>query len=143
VEEYCRAAEIDFEWLDDGRLQTRQVRPALARHPETSAVDWFNHVRFWHASALAEDVRELLLEEFGEEGLPYNTYYGDSDRIPDDVVADVAAAYEAEKVANPWQPGDVLLVDNMLVAHGREPFRGERRVVVSMGDTRERAACIA
>jgi alpha-ketoglutarate-dependent taurine dioxygenase len=143
VEAYCRAADVELEWLEDGGLQTRQVRPALARHPVTGETLWFNHIRFWHASMLPDEVRELLVEEFGEQGLPYNTYFGDGEPIPDAVVDEIADAYDAETLATPWEPGDVLLVDNMLVAHGREPFSGERRVVVSMGETRERSACLA
>ncbi|MEC0822849.1 TauD/TfdA family dioxygenase, partial [Bacillus atrophaeus] len=34
----------------------------------------------------------------------------------------------------PWQKGDIMILDNMLVAHGRKPFYGSRKVVVAMGD---------
>jgi alpha-ketoglutarate-dependent taurine dioxygenase len=143
VTEYCSSNEIDSEWLDDDRLRTRQLRPALARHPETGDIVWFNHIRFWHASMLADELRELLVEEFGEDGLPYNTYFGNGEPIPAETAAAIAAAYDSEKVATPWEPGNVLLVDNMLAAHGREPYSGERRVLVSMGITRHRAECNA
>jgi len=33
-----------------------------------------------------------------------------------------------------WRTGDVLLVDNVLLAHGRRPFTGDRRVLVAMSD---------
>jgi alpha-ketoglutarate-dependent taurine dioxygenase len=32
----------------------------------------------------------------------------------------------------PWQSGDVILLDNMLMAHGRTPFAGSRKVVAGM-----------
>ena len=44
----------------------------------------------------------------------------------------VLEAYRAEKVAYPWEQGDVLLLDNMSVAHARDPYKGERKVVVAM-----------
>ena len=34
-----------------------------------------------------------------------------------------------------WRRGDVLMLDNMLVAHGRATFKGDRRVVVAMAQT--------
>lgn len=134
VDEYCRRADVEAEWLGDDVLRTRQVRPVVVRHPVTGEPVWFNHVRFWHSSSLPQETRELLEEEAGPDGLPYETRYGDGTAIPDEVVREIAAAYEAEKVAIPWRCGDVMLVDNVLAAHGREPFTGARRIVVAMGE---------
>ena len=50
VEKYCRQSEIEFEWKDNNRLRTRQVRPAISEHPKTSEMLWFNHMVFWHIS---------------------------------------------------------------------------------------------
>ncbi len=132
VEDYCRQNQIEFEWKEGGRLKTRQVRPAIRTHPRTGETVWFNHAAFFHVSALDPAVREQLVGAFGVEGLPYNTYYGDGTPIPDDVVAQIFDAYEAETVAFPWEPGDVLLLDNMTVAHAREPYTGHREVVTAM-----------
>ena len=44
-------------------------------------------------------------------------------------------ALRAETVTFPWRRGDVLLLDNMLTAHGRRPFTGDRRVLVAMGNS--------
>lgn len=41
--------------------------------------------------------------------------------------------YEEELVSIPWESGDIAIVDNMLVHHGRNPFQRERRVLISMG----------
>ena len=46
----------------------------------------------------------------------------------------VSQTYEQEKIIFPWQEGDVMLLDNMSVAHGREPYVGEREVIVAMTD---------
>ncbi|TMC08220.1 MAG: TauD/TfdA family dioxygenase [Chloroflexi bacterium] len=138
VAAYCARADVATEWSDGDQLRTRQVRSVLARHPDTGDVAWFNHVCFWHVSRLAPEIREMLVDMLGEDGLPFNTYYGDGGAIPEAVVDEIAAAYEAEKVSRPWQPGDLMLVDNMLASHGRESFTGERRVVVAMGSERRR-----
>ncbi len=39
----------------------------------------------------------------------------------------------------PWQTGDVALLDNTLVMHGRRPFRGRRKVLASLGNPQSHA----
>lgn len=134
LEDYLRSADVQFEWKDGDRVRTRQVRPAIACHPVTRETVWFNHVAFWHVSSLESKLRTELLAEFGEEGLPYNTFYGDGTVIPDPVVAELREAYDAETVAFPWEEGNVLMLDNMLVAHGRSPYSGSRLILTSMGE---------
>lgn len=134
LEAYCVKSDVSWEWLPGGDLRTSQVRPTIRRHPVTDEELWFNHVAFWHVSGLPGDVRERFLSDFGIDSLPYNTYYGDGQTIPDDVVAALREAYTAERVIFPWRAGDFLIADNMLVAHGRARFTGYRRVLVAMGD---------
>ena len=134
LEAYCRGARIEWEWKDGDRLQTRQVRPALATHPVTGDTVWFNHAAFWHVSSLEPQVREAMLALFGAENLAYNTCYGDGTPIEDSVIADIRAAYRQETIEFPWQHGDILMLDNMLVAHGRNPYVGPRKVLVAMGE---------
>lgn len=134
LESYCRESRIDFEWKGGDRLRTRQVRPAVRVHPRTGEGVWFNHLAFWHVSSLEPRLREVFVSEFSEEELPYNTYYGDESRVPDEVMEEIRRAYAAETVAFPWQKGDLLMLDNMLVAHGRHPFSGPRRILTAMGE---------
>lgn len=134
LETYCRNSCIDFEWKDEGNLLTRQVRPAVRMHPKTGEKVWFNHVAFWHVSSLDQEIRDIFLPRLKEEGLPYNTYYGDGTPIEDSVVEHIRDAYDQETIAFQWQKGDLLLMDNMLIAHGRNPYDGPRSVLVSMGD---------
>lgn len=132
VEAYCRANAIEFEWKEGDRLRTKQIRPAVRTHPVTGETCWFNHAAFFHVSALDPTVRERLLESFGVEGLPYNTYYGDGTPIAEEVVAHLFDAYREETVAFPWEEGDVMMLNNMVVAHAREPYKGDRAVVAAM-----------
>ncbi len=132
VEAYCRQNEIAFEWKDGDRLRTRQVRPAVRTHPHTGEKVWFNHAAFFHVSAREPEIRRRLVETFGEDGLPYNTYYGDGTPIADETVAHLFEAYEAETYAFPWQEGDIMMLNNMTVAHAREPYKGEREVLAAM-----------
>jgi alpha-ketoglutarate-dependent taurine dioxygenase len=135
VEAYAAEADLDLEWGEGDRLRTFHRRPAVRCHPKTGEALWFNHVAFWHHSSLPDEVRQRLLAELGEGGLPYNTYYGDGSPIEDAVVEALRQAYKEETVAFPWQQGDFLLMDNMLVAHGRNPFSGPRRILTAMGNS--------
>jgi alpha-ketoglutarate-dependent taurine dioxygenase len=132
VQEYAEKNAIEVEFRSDKRLRTRQIRPAIRKHPITDEEVWFNHAAFFHVTSLDKEVRDALLSSYTEEGLPYNTYFGDGSPIPQEVVAKLRDAYLFEKVMFAWREGDVLLLDNMSVAHAREPYTGERNVIVAM-----------
>jgi alpha-ketoglutarate-dependent taurine dioxygenase len=132
VEAYCRKSRITCEWQPADRLRTRQVRQVAAHHPVSGEAVWFNHATFFHVSTLEASMRESLLASMAIEDLPNHTYYGDGQPIEAEVMDHLRAAYDAETVTFPWQVGDVLLMDNMLAAHAREPFDGPRRVMVGM-----------
>lgn len=134
MEKYCRGAGIEFEWKEGNRLRTQQVRPAVARHPRTGEMVWFNQATAFHVSTLEPALREALLAELPEEEVPKNVYYGEGSRIESAVLAELREAYRQETVAFSWQEGDLLLLDNMLVAHGRTPFVGPRKIVVGMAE---------
>jgi len=134
VEAYCRAAHIDCEWGEGDRLRTSQVRQAVARHPRTGELVWFNQAHLFHITNLEEDVRGPLLESFGEERLPRQARYGDGTPIEAADLDEVRRAYEDLAVDIDWQTGDVLILNNMLIAHGRRPYSGARRVLAAMGE---------
>ena len=134
VAEYCRQVGIEFEWTSDNRLRTRQLCQAVATHPQVGERVWFNQAHLFHISSLEPDVRESLLLSFREEDLPRNAYYGDGSRIEDDVLDEIRDVYQQEKVVFAWQEGDILMLDNMLMAHGRTPFIGQRKVLVGMAE---------
>ena len=134
VEAHCQKSGIEVEWKEGGRLRTRAVRPAVSKHPETGDMVWFNHATFFHVTTLEPSTRDSLLAEFAEEDLPTHTYYGDGSPIEPEVLDHLRGIYRDETVSFPWQRGDVLMLDNMLVAHGRAPFRGERKVLVGMAE---------
>lgn len=134
VTAYCEAAGIAVEWVDGGQLRTRQTRPAVHTHPVTGERTWFNHAVFFHITSLPEEVSTGLREALEEEDLPYNTYYGDGTPIEDGTLAELRAAFAAETTGFDWEPGDVLLVENMITAHAREPFEGARRILAAMSD---------
>lgn len=131
VERYCAQAGIECRW-SDGRLTTRQARPATARHPDTGEPLWFNQAHLFHASSLPPAVYRSLAAAFAESEFPRHAYYGDGQPLEDEALAHIREVYARAQEQVRWQRGDVLLLDNMLTAHGRLSFAGPRRLLVAM-----------
>ena len=106
----------------------------MVRHPVTGRRCWFNQIAFLNEATMAPEVREYLVEVYGRDGLPFNTRFGNGDPIDADVVQMLTETYEANTAREPWQAGDLLLVDNISTAHSREAFEGPREVLVAMAD---------
>lgn len=134
VEEYFREAGAEFEWKDGDRLRVRHVCQGVLKHPRTGAKLWFNQAHLFHVSSIAEAARESLLSMFREEDLPSNSYYGDGSPIEPAALDSIRAAFNQAEVAFPWRRGDVLMLDNMRVAHGRKPYAGARKILVAMAE---------
>ncbi|MEM7582350.1 MAG: TauD/TfdA family dioxygenase [Acidobacteriota bacterium] len=132
VEAFCSERGIEVEWREGNRLRTRQRCQGVVEHPQSGKQLWFNQAHLFHVSGLPEAIQEALLSSLGEENLPRNTYYGDGAPIEAEVLQHITECFEQEMVVFPWQKGDVLLLDNMAVAHGRRPFSGTRRVLAGM-----------
>ncbi len=60
----------------------------------------------------------------GMERLPRNVYFGDGSTIDDAVGKKIGGIYKGMSFPFGWQAGDFLLLDNMLVAHARDPYDG-------------------
>jgi alpha-ketoglutarate-dependent taurine dioxygenase len=134
VERYCAEQAIAAEWLPGGGLRTRQRRRAVVRHPVTGRRCWFNQVAFLNEHTLDPEIREYLIEVYGPDGLPFTTRFGGGDPVGPDVVALLNEVYAAHTLREPWQDGDLLLVDNLRTAHDREAYTGAREVVAVLAD---------
>jgi amino acid adenylation domain-containing protein len=136
VETRCRRAGVEFQWKDEDRLRTRQVRQAVAKHPRTGEEVWFNQAHVHNIFSLESSLRESVLSVADDQEYPLdiNTAYGDGTPIEAATLQTINDAYRQATVTFPWQAGDILMVDNMLVAHGRAPFSGPRRIVVAMAE---------
>lgn len=133
VNKYCKDNNIEYEWKEGGpELTTKQVCQASINHPVSKETVWFNQAHLFHISSLEENDRISLLKELGEENLPRNTFYGDGKPIEIEVLEHIREAYNKEKIKFQWKKGDIMLLDNILTAHSREPYQGERKVAVAM-----------
>ena len=142
VEAFCSENNMDFTWKDDG-LRTTNICPAIATHPRTGEKVFFNQMQLHHPSCLDADVRQSLSALFDERDFPRDVRYGDGTPIEDEVMDTISQLYWDCSVALPWQQGDLMMVDNMLVAHARNPFKGSRKITVAMGEILQRDALTA
>jgi alpha-ketoglutarate-dependent taurine dioxygenase len=136
IEGYCRAHAIEFQWQPDGGLRTWQRRAAVLTHPVTGRRSWFNQIAFLSEWTMDADVREFLIDTYGPQGLPFTTLFGNGEPVGQGVVDLIADVYTKHTMREAWRPGDVLLVDNLRCAHSRDPFEGQREVLVGMAEPR-------
>ncbi|WDN54491.1 TauD/TfdA family dioxygenase [Streptomyces clavuligerus] len=132
VDAYCAANGVGARWSDKG-LHTWQDAPAVRTHPVSGERTWCN-------SALNLNVRGTEPAEVHEALLavepelrPNDTFFADGSEIGPEDIAALRAAYEEVAYRHPWGTGDVMIIDNALMSHARDPFTGPRRVVVGMG----------
>ncbi len=133
VERICRESNIEFQWRGANDLHTRQVCPAVILHPLTGEESFFNQIQLYHPAFLDADIREQFLRD-GEASMPRQVFYGDGSELEESAIEAINAAYDRCAVRFDWQQGDVVMLDNMLAAHARDPFDGERKIVVAMGE---------
>jgi len=140
VQRQCAASGAEATWSGRHR-QLRVTQPARAvhRHPVTGDRVFFNQLLLHHPAALDQETRRSLLDLFGEDELPRNVQFGDGSTIEDEIISHLLEVYDASGVAFEWTTGDMLMLDNMLVAHGRMPFTGPRKTLVAMGEMHEDA----
>ena len=141
VGKYCRQEGIEYGWLEPGDvLSTTQRCQGVARHPQTGERVFFNQAHLFHVSSLGAEDMEAMIELFGIDRLPRHARYGDGTEISHSVLEEIRRVLNDHTIAFPWQVGDVMLIDNMQVAHGRRPFQGPRKVLAALFEPFRQAA---
>ena len=134
VSELLTKEHASYRWNNNGSLYVEQVRDAIQSHPVTEEALWFNQADQFHASGLGEELYEAMKLMYAgqEEAMPQHCFHGDGTPILEEDLDLVRDTTRELYVKVKWEQGDFLIVDNMLVSHGRMPFEGTRRVLVSM-----------
>jgi alpha-ketoglutarate-dependent taurine dioxygenase len=153
VEARCRESGFEFTWRPGGLLRLVHEQPATRPHPVTGEPVWFNHAQVFHLSSAPAEYRRIvrrldyielkLLQKFSAamvsvkgrlvrpEDQAMHCTYGGGEPIPDSDMEAVRDAIWRNMVFFPWREGDIVMIDNAAVAHGRMPYRGPRKVVVA------------
>lgn len=133
VEDFCNTHKIDYSW-DGDSLFISQLGPGIIEHPFTHEKAWFNQADQFHPSSLPVEVYEALnmMYDSDKGRFPHYAYYGNGEEISDDNLREITATLLDRSIKLKWEKGDVLMLDNILMAHGRMPFSGDRKIYVSM-----------
>ena len=134
VEAYCRDMSIDYEWKADGGLRLENTFDSVITHPRTGEEVWFNQAPQFHPSDYPKDIYESLLNSYRdkEDELPQTSLFGDNTPIDISKLKHIRETMFKEATVSPWRQGDVVMLDNVLVCHGRMPFSGPRKILLAM-----------
>ena len=149
VEKACECMEITCTWKSNDTLQLINDRPAFLTHPETgdkilftsfynfhdSWSDEFRiHQQYWLSWLIG--FAEMYRARTGKAAIdyPHHCTFADGAEIPRQDILHIRNTLRAHAVTFPWQQGDLIVIDNLRVSHGRMPFRGKRKILVAMGN---------
>lgn len=133
VEEKCRHSRMDFDWKEGGVLETRKLCAAVRRHPTSGENVFFNQILLFHPACLDDATYEGLIGQFNEKDFPRNVCFGNGKKIDSGIIKEIMTVMDEHSYRHKWEQGDIVVLDNMLSAHARLPFKGERKIVVAIG----------
>lgn len=134
VDVFLKEAGADWSWGPGDSLKISQLQHSTVRHPVTGTEVWFNQSDQWHPASLGDETAKALAQIMPADELPQSVTFADGSPIPDEYVLQVRDRGLEHAVNCDWQEGDLMLIDNLLVGHGRRPFTGPRRILVAMSD---------
>ena len=136
VERYCSERLIEYHWKADGGLRLENTFESVVTHSRTGEEVWFNQAPQFHPSDYPSHIYQTLINSYrGKESeLPQTSFFGDNSPIDIRALKHIRETMFGEATVFPWLQGDVVMLDNVLVCHGRMPFSGQRKILLAMTD---------
>lgn len=139
VEEICGERGMKPVWHEDGSLTVTVEFDAFTPHPVTGERIYRSNIHLdlysdRELAKLPREVREPIQEMFGNQVIKSGIYLGDGTELSDEEIDIFTSLFDRHEVSWLWQPGDIMLLDNLLTAHGRNPYEGTRDVQVGLLD---------
>lgn len=132
VEKVCNQNDIRYNFISDAHLEIEWVKPAVYQHPVSKEATWFNHVYFFNKYARYEELGLAYTEKAPADLIHTDTLFGDGTAISLAEYLELKRAYNLHTVAFKYEKGDIIYLDNMLSAHGRNPYAGKRLVATAI-----------
>ncbi|KAI7741351.1 hypothetical protein M8C21_029256 [Ambrosia artemisiifolia] len=120
AEERAAKQGTKLEWMGNAVKIIMGPLPAFRLEKESQRITWFNTLVSSNAGPMKDD---------------HDTHVelGNGDLLPAHAVKDCVKIMEEECVAIPWKKGDVMLVNNLMVLHGRRPLlKPPRQILASL-----------
>lgn len=132
VEKFCEANGIPYRWEGDELIVTHTRGPTV-KHPVSGDEMWFNQGEQWHHSSLSPEVQKFLASKIGLDKVPHHACFGNGEEFTSEDLATIRKIYDSCSHRFQWNAGDVLIIDNIRLAHGRDTYLGPREVFFAMG----------
>jgi alpha-ketoglutarate-dependent taurine dioxygenase len=137
-----------IEWTDDGGARVYQKpSPVVTKHRVTGEKVWFNQAHLLHKAFApwtgdflgtspeqkqeAARQRERLSKRFF-----LHTTHADGSEIQVSDLETIRRVLDETMVMFDWQAGDLLICDNKLVSHGRQPYQPPRKILAALASDR-------
>jgi hypothetical protein len=134
LEAICKNDGLEFEWKKGGVFSTRRKAPAIIKHPVTKELTWFNQIQLHHPAMVDDAIYKMFRSSYEEESFPRYVCFGDGTPISRDTLSVISNVLKEQSATVMAKDGDIIYLDNLLVAHCRQPYQGERKVRVALGD---------
>ncbi|RAL12409.1 Clavaminate synthase-like protein [Aspergillus homomorphus CBS 101889] len=127
IRRYGRGEHTTWEWLQDGsgrmKLVLEHRLPAIRTQPGRNLPALFTGLAAYWKRVQVADAR----------GKGTRQLFGDGSPIPEEDLEALASITGEIRVLHRWVECDVLVIDNLVAQHGREPWRGEQadRIVLA------------
>lgn len=123
IKRYGRGEHTTWEWTDDGIILTHRL-PVIRTQPGTNLPTLFTGLASYYKRTQGNHGGSINITR---------QLYGDGTPIPEKYLAHLAKITDEIRVLHKWQRGDVLVYDNVVAQHGRQPWEGEQsdRVVLA------------
>jgi hypothetical protein len=133
VSEFCTKQGITFNWVGENTLQIKNRSQGIINHHLRGEEIWFNQIDQFHPQQLGKDLTEALNIMYSDpKDFPMYVQFADGTPICGDFVEEILKVIDTVSLAPKWGANEILMLDNEMISHGRNPFKGNRKVLVSM-----------
>ncbi|GBF50093.1 taurine catabolism dioxygenase, TauD/TfdA family [Leptospira ryugenii] len=147
---------FQLHWQGDDQLTIVNHQDGIRQHPTTKTTAWHNHSQTFHFQAAVSEVwsifkRQKSIRSFsvallltiltgikrllGPESHDVHVTYGNGEEISTKDMKLISNLFWKHMKIFSWRTGDILMIDNYSVSHGRLPFKGPRRILVGWANS--------